>query len=247
MSNKFIQSWRESWNTLSISLGDVVLKTRKSKITAILTLASLPIMLSFQNCSQQGGVSVSGSGSQSSASFAIDTSNVSANVDTSINQNSPAADISDDVSVEPVEASLKCHDIVVSDVKLSVKAVSSGSLGSSSAAADLVVDQAASVLSISQNSIKIKALKSVSLKEVFVQLNSVGNQVLSEKNEVMDLKAPSASQSGIKVQLDQAVSLKEGDSYILNVDIKAEDQIVSNASKCIFKPVIHQARIYSSK
>lgn len=145
---------------------------------------------------------------------------------------------------------LGCDQIEIADIKLSIAEVSSNSSclnkkrqsnsgrqeQHDDAEFEIVQDDA--TLSLSKPVLKLRALKSIEVKQLFVRLNESGNQVLGLNNVVMDLVTPSAEQSGLKFQLKKSVQIKTGQEYNLSFEIHAEDQIVANPVKCLFKPVV---------
>lgn len=149
-----------------------------------------------------------------------------------------------------------CRNIQIADIRLSIAGVGGDehtcggrnrSSGRSDNSPDFELVDANASVSLSNPKIRIRALKNVELKQIFIRLNDSGNQVLSMNNVAMDLVTPSAQESGLKLHLEKSVKLQMDRVYELQLDIRAEDQIVANANKCIFKPVIKSVRIESEK
>jgi hypothetical protein len=128
-----------------------------------------------------------------------------------------------------------CADLAISDILLKVK-----SLGS-----DIKIVDLDKSISLDKLSLKIKALNSIKTKMLFLSLESEGNKVLSLENVVLELKTPSGQTAGLKVQLSSEYSLKSGQFYIIHFKIDPKEQLVNNAKKCIFKPVLRSASIYA--
>lgn len=167
----------------------------------------------------------------------------------------PAGGSSGQAPQDPHVPATDCRHIQIADIRLSIAGVGgeektcgggrNSSRGNHSADFELV-DANASV-SLNNQKIRIRALKNVELKTIFIRLNDSGNQVLGMNNVVMDLVTPSAQESGLKLKLDKSVKLRIDQIYELQLEIRAEDQIVGNANKCIFKPVIKSVKIVSEK
>ncbi len=144
-----------------------------------------------------------------------------------------------------------CKGLEIADIRLSISGVGGeehtcggrGRYSRSSNSPDFeLVDSNASVTLNSQK-IRIRALKNIELKQIFIRLSETGNQVLGMNNVAMNLFTPSAQESGLKVKLSRSVKLKKDQIYELHLDFRIEDQIVANANKCIFKPVIKAVKI----
>jgi hypothetical protein len=106
----------------------------------------------------------------------------------------------------------------------------------------LASDTSNFVISSTQKSIKVKALVDADLSEIRLVLKDSGNAIMGNEN-TYGLKTPSGQQSGIKVMLDNSVSVKKDTMYELTVDVDLNNQIVAAGNKCIFKPVIKSAQL----
>lgn len=160
------------------------------------------------------------------------------------------------VPQDPNAPAANCRNIRIADIRLSIAGVGQeertcggrhNSNGRGDNAPDFQLVDANASVSLNNQKIRIRALKNVEIKNIFIRLNESGNQVLGMDNVVMDLFTPSAQQSGLKLQLEKSVRLQIDEIYELQLEIRAEDQIVANASKCIFKPVIKSVRVVSEK
>lgn len=149
-----------------------------------------------------------------------------------------------------------CRHIQISDIRLSIESVGleascQGHDENRNSAQQRVqpefeiIDQN-STITLSKPVLKIRALKNVEIKDLFVRLSASGNQILSLNNVAMDLVTPSAQQSGLKFKLNRAVKIEAGKRYDLRFEIHPEDQIVANPTKCIMKPVIKSATLVPS-
>jgi Domain of unknown function (DUF4382) len=130
-----------------------------------------------------------------------------------------------------------CGEIKIAEVNLAVDYISlSGGM--------IVLSADSKNFSISETkkSIKVKALADATLSDIRIVLKEDGNFISSLKDKY-SLKTPSAQQSGLKVKLDSAKEVKKDMMYELVVDIELSNQIVENKSKCLFKPVIHSAKL----
>jgi len=149
-----------------------------------------------------------------------------------------------------------CRHIQISDIRLNIESVGleascQGHDDNRSPAGGRVqpefevVDQN-STITLLKPVLKIRALKNLEIKDLFVRLSASGNQILSSNNVAMDLVTPSAQQSGLKFKLARAVKIEAGKRYDLRFEIHPEDQIVANPTKCIMKPVIKSATLVPS-
>ncbi len=235
---------------------------KKNLKTIIAVLATLPVLFFFQNC-QPGSVSVSDNQSSKLATSGVTTDTFVVVTDDEANMvntmpvdnpvdggsgyvsggkgsgHSGAPTTDPDSPKVPREPGSddgskgsSCKNLVISDVLLNVSSVDSF----------LIID-ADKLISLNKPTLKIKALRSEVLKNLFVVLNADGNKVLSSQSEVLLLKTPSAQTAGLKIHLQEAVSVVAGQSYILELVINPEDQIVGNSQKCIFKPVVKIAHL----
>lgn len=147
----------------------------------------------------------------------------------------------DNQSEDKIARDDSCKGLDISDILLNVKSVSANNSKDTSL---LIVDENKTI-SLNKLTLKVKALKSGRIKEVFIQLNADGNKVLSAQNNVMILKTPSAQTAGLKVKLASEISVVVGHTYSIELVIKPADQIVANPNKCIFKPVVKEAYLVS--
>lgn len=137
----------------------------------------------------------------------------------------------------------RCRGISIADILLSVDSVAVGSSGEDSKNSSFEIVDVDKTISLNKLNLKVKALKSAEIKEIFMVLNAQGNKILDASGKAMNLKTPSGQTSGIKVQLGKEVSVEANRTYTLQLEISSEDQIVANPNKCIFKPVIKNASL----
>lgn len=148
---------------------------------------------------------------------------------------SPVAD-SDDNSDE--NKTINCGDMVIQDVQLQVDRLEATKGSSSSSALANTIG----TVSIHQPHIQFKSLRSEkNVNQVRIVLGK-GSRVLTNQDQVLDLKTPSAEQSGIKVHLDTAIDLVKDKTYVLELNID-QNQLKVNGEKCMFHPVIKSANI----
>lgn len=126
-----------------------------------------------------------------------------------------------------------CKGLVISDFQLNSLSINS----------ELEIVDEDLTISLDKPTLKVKALKSGSLKNIFLVLNSEGNKILSSNEKVLNLKTPSAQTAGLKIHLSGRVSIEADKYYRLKLNINPQEQIVSNPEKCIFKPVIKDAEL----
>lgn len=189
-----------------------------------LLLLAVPVVLLFQNCGQNGSVELE------NVQESIKTG---PNEDPDNTQNENGDDV---LIVDPDSqkaASVACSDIAISDFILKAKSVSSG----------LELSEEEKTISFNKQTLSVKATRDITVKHLTIILNEVGNQVLDLEGKVYNLKTPSAQASGLKVHLTQEASLLANKTYLIKFSINMTDQIVTNPSKCIFKPVIRNAEL----
>ena len=230
----------------------------KSRAVVVYALLSLPVMFFFQNCGQPrpGSSSAStatnldtinlpivtdsmlvGGSSSSSTSSTNNDIQISEPTLTEADQasSSNAADLSD-------PKKNKCLGLNISDILLNVESVN---LANEKDVPLLAIIDPDPTISMNKLTLKVQALKSVPIHEIFLKLNAEGNKILSEHNEAIDIRAPSGYTAGIKIKLSSDLNVVSGQAYILELTINPVDQLISNQRKCIFKPVIQQAQLTS--
>ncbi len=136
-----------------------------------------------------------------------------------------------------------CDGLQISDMLLSVKSVNSGSACHEKKDQEFEVVDADKSISLNKLSLRVRATKNVSVRELFTGLNDDGNKVLTMQSVVFPLKTPSGQTSGLKVMLNKNVMLKAGHIYKLKVVIDTNNQLVGTKTKCILKPVIKSAQL----
>lgn len=228
-----------------------MLNLTKSNVALTALMLSLPVALFFQNCGQPG--SIASSGGEVALDSIIKTSDVmlikppSEQIDSS-SSSGPTShndihldDPIDDDASSPKGSVGQCGEFAISDILLSVASISAHSDKPNDVSFE-ILDSDKSI-SLDKLSLKIKALKSEKLKEVFLLLSAHGNKILSSTNVAMDLKTPSAQQSGLKVKLEEIASVEADQSYLLELVIVPSEQIIGNKNKCIFRPVLRSAKL----
>lgn len=140
-------------------------------------------------------------------------------------------DVEPGVAVE--DASRGCENMTIADFQLSILSISSS----------LQITDEDLTISLGKPSLKVKALRDGSIKQASLVLNAEGNKVLSDDEKELNLKTPSGQTSGLKLQLGKSVNLMKNKNYILKLTIDPEEQIVTNPSKCLFKPVIKNVEL----
>lgn len=128
---------------------------------------------------------------------------------------------------------------MMTDIKLNVASIQGVDL---KGVQITIVDQSP-FITMESRKIKIKASKDAVLDKVNLVLDQSGNLVLFSNNTYAELKTPSAQQSGLKVHLDSAISMKAGKTYELFLQFELADQLVIAGKKCLFKPVIHTGNL----
>jgi len=156
-----------------------------------------------------------------------------------------------DPNVPGTVPKLDCRQIQIADIRLNIDSVGAqeGTCGNKNrnAAGDNRPDfefvDSSSMVSLNSPVIRVRALKSFEVKQLFVRLAATGNAILSMDNVAMELVTPSAQESGLKFQLKKAVKVEVDQIYEIRFEIHPEDQIVANPVKCILKPVIKSASL----
>lgn len=229
----------------------------KSRAVVVYALLSLPVMFFFQNCGQPRQ-----SNNAASTATNLDTTSLLPVVTDSMlvgsASGSGTSSINNDIQIsEPTltEADQagsggsvdmsdpkknKCLGLNISDILLNVESVN---LANDNDVPLLAITDPDPTISMNKLTLKVQALKSVAVHEIFLKLNSEGNKILSEHNEAIDIRAPSGYTAGIKVKLALDINVVSGQTYILDLTINPIDQLISNQRKCIFKPVIQQANL----
>ena len=133
-----------------------------------------------------------------------------------------------------------CNPSAISDVLLSIVSISSNSAKPNQA--DFEILDADKSVSLEKPTLKLRALLSGSVNQLFMLLSPEGNKILNKDSSVVDFKTPSGQQSGIKIQLANA-DVVAGRTYVLSLSINPAEQIVTNKVKCLFKPVIKSATL----
>lgn len=214
----------------------------KSRLNVGLSALFLAVAMvfAFQNCGQNGAIS------SSKATNDILSSDPVTPVGDPTNPKPPVKDPGkrpttttedDDDSCEVYHNKSSCGNIKISEVHLSIDYIS---LPGGMIVLD--ADKVDFVISDSKKSIKLKALADADLSDIRIVLNEDGNFIASLKDK-FPLKTPSAQQSGLKVKLDEPKSVKKDMMYELVVDLDLSKQVVQNKNKCLFKPVIHSAKL----
>ncbi len=213
-------------------------------------LAAAPVVFFFQNCSQSGSLGLT-------STSAI---GAKATTDTLEATPSPTADIVlDRIPVTPEDVGLtgsgagqgdtnlnnkgsigNCNQSEVSDILLKIISLSTNTENDNEASLEII--DADKSVSLEKPTLKVRAKNSATLSHLFLLLDVTGNKILNRDSSVVDFKAPSGQQSGIKIQLDSTAVLA-GQIYILTLDLNPSEQIVTNKSKCLFKPVIKSANL----
>lgn len=134
----------------------------------------------------------------------------------------------------------KCQQVTISDIMLNIDSVRNHGANESDLLEVIENDKS---ITLDKLTLKVRASKSEKVKELFLVLNEEGNKILSSENQALELKTPSAQQSGLKVKLDKEIQLKKDSSYNLELVINPAEQILSTKTKCIFKPVVHEAHL----
>ncbi len=210
----------------------------KISIAATTLVLGLPVLVMFQNCGQPGSASTTSSATNASivseSLLIIPTSSNNAD----IQLDDPV--LSEDNDFDHAKGSVgQCDQLVISDILLNI-----ASIGANPTKPDQIgfeiVDSDKSI-SMDKLNLKIRALKSENIREIILLLSADGNKLLNSENVAMDLKTPSAQQSGIKVKLADEFSVVAGKTYNLELTVNPNEQIVTNKSKCLFKPVVRDA------
>lgn len=209
----------------------------KMNVALIAMIAGVPVLLFFQNCGQAGSVSTASAALN--ANSTSDSMVIVPPTSADINLNKPPVD-SDDNNFDHSKGSIgQCGDVVISDILLKISSISSNCDKPDQKSFE-IIDSDKSI-SLDKLTLKVKALKSEKVREIMLILSSSGNKVLSADNIAMDLKAPSAQQSGLKVKLSEEFSVEAGQIYSLELSVNPSEQIVTNKNKCIFKPIVRDA------
>ncbi len=92
--------------------------------------------------------------------------------------------------------------------------------------------------SILDGEVQLSSSESVSALSVRMVLADSGNVLVDKDNKSVELKTPSAQQSGLKVPLSGIKKLEAKSVYRLKFVLEPESQIVHAGKKCILKPVL---------
>lgn len=228
----------------------------KSRAVVVYALLALPVVFFFQNCGQPRQ-----SNSAASTATNLDTANLSVVTDSMFvgsASGSGKSSINNDIQIsEPTlneadqadsnrSADLsdpkknKCLGLNISDILLNVESVN---FANEKEVPLLAIIDPDPTISMNKLTLKVQALKSFEVHEIFLKLNSEGNKILSEHNEAIDIHAPSGYTAGVKVKLISDITVVSGQTYVLELTVNPADQLISNQRKCIFKPVIQQAQL----
>ncbi len=225
-----------------------MIRISKFNISLAFALIGLPTMLFFQNCSQAGSLSVDSALALNASEKTSDTLIiVPPDSDSQQNSDNSIIQLDDPKSTSPVTnrdgtiANAACAGLEISDILLHVASISLNSANPKEVALE-IIDKNKSI-SLDKLNLKIKAHKNENAHEIFLLLSPDGNKVLSAQNVAMDLKTPSAQNSGLKIKLAQDVQIEDGQMYNLELVINPSEQIVNNNNKCIFKPVVQEAHL----
>jgi hypothetical protein len=217
-----------------------MLRMTKSNVAIATVLASIPVMIFFQNCAQTAPVNAGDSSAVNASPTTDSMIIVTPNRPNESLQASDGTDIVTDDIVDSGKGSIgRCNDLSISDILLKIASISM-SLSNPTELGFEIVDSNKSI-SLDKLTLKIKALKTDKARELYLLLSSDGNKILSTENVAMDLITPSEQSLGIKVKLLNDVSVEEGHIYELELAINPSEQIVTNKSKCIFRPIIREA------
>ncbi len=135
-----------------------------------------------------------------------------------------------------------CGGIQISDLLLSVKSVNSGSGCQEKEDQEFEIVDTYRSISLNKLTLRVRAKKSGSVRELFTGLIDDGNTVLTMQNVVFPLRTPSGQTSGLTAMLVKNAILKVGHIYKLKVEIDTNNQLVATKTKCILKPVIKSAQ-----
>jgi hypothetical protein len=184
-------------------------------------LFAVPLVVLFQNCGQNGS---------------IEMQQVQESIKSGPNEDQQGDNPNSGLIVDPdSQKSVQeaCSDIAISDFLLKTDLVSSGLI---------IIDDEKSI-SFEKQTLKVKAVRDAKFKHLNIVLNEAGNQVMDHEGRVYNLKTPSGQTSGLKVHLLQEVSVQATKSYVIKFNISIADQIITNPSKCIFKPVVKNVQL----
>jgi hypothetical protein len=235
-------------------------KLTKINVVIATFLTGIPVILFFQNCGQAGSLTTTSkndvSAKSTTDSFVIVPPSSESHdqiisihkpplsIDENNGSGSAAASSDSSESDSAAKGSIaQCGTLIISDILLKVASISMNCDKPNENGFQIIDSD--KTISLDKLNLKVRALKSNKIKEIFLLLSVDENKVLSSDNIAMDLKAPSAQQSGIKIKLDKEISVVEGKNYNLELSINPSEQIVTNKNKCLFKPVVHAATISS--
>lgn len=215
----------------------------KKNMTLSLLLVGLPVMLSFQNCSQNGTASVNGtsvSAAATSESLVIvpPSSNPS-----DITIRPPAGSEDDNISSEKGSIG-SCDRIAVSDLLLKIVSISS-KIENPNEVSFEIVDPDKSI-SLEKLHLKIKAKKTERVRELTLILSTQGNKILTTDNTVVEVNTPINEQSVVRVSLKNEYTVSEDSVYDLVLTMNPNELIAATSKdNCLFKPLIETADLVS--
>lgn len=175
-------------------------------------------------------------------------------MDSSTSTGSTTSPSGGDSSTGSVDASLTnseknsfCHaqKMSVSDFKLSISSIESSQVKNSDVEKSTIrIDEASPIISSEDKKLRFISSQDLTLDMLRIVLNQEGNQIIFKDGTLLDLKTPSAQESGVKIHLDSEVFIQAGKRYELFLDFELSDQIVmEGGKKCLFRPVIKSGRI----
>lgn len=163
--------------------------------------------------------------------------------DPKIDDVKPPVVISEEPTIdEEAVAAAACRNMEPSDILLMLTGIG---INQSSGNFEIVGTKQISLL---QSTVRIRALKSLNnVRSLRLDFDAEKSYLLDSSKALYTFKAPSAENSGLKLQLDSALSMDKNKTYDVTVTLDLDRQLVANSNKCIFKPVIKSGSIAATQ